>query len=88
MIKYGYNINVTHGWAIYKKGSQADPSVSGERYGVGTDEGGIVGTSEWIWMDEEIARRITAALTYFEGTPTEEIERLVSVSVHKTSEIK
>ena len=73
---YDFNLGATHDWAIYRVGSEADPNVRDSRFGSGADDGGIVGSSEWIWLRERNARRITAALTYFEGKSTEEIEQL------------
>jgi hypothetical protein len=65
--KYGYNTNATHDWAIFEIGS-------GE---------GVIGTSEWIWLDEDWARRITAALNYFDGVGTDEIEKLPSIYANR-----
>jgi hypothetical protein len=79
MKRYDYDCDAGHSWAIFEIGSEADPNVPGEYDGVPDERGGIVGTSEWIWMSEDDARRICAALTYFGDVSTEEIERLVKI---------
>jgi len=77
-MKYSYFEDVTHDWAIFEKDSEADPhyrdtNIDGKFVGNPGDEGGVVGTSEWIWMSEDIGRRICAALEYFDGISTERI---------------
>jgi hypothetical protein len=79
MKRYGYNCDAGHSWAIFEIGSEADPDVPSEYNGVPDEQGGIVGTSEWIWMSEDDARRICAALTYFSGLTTEKIEKLAQI---------
>ena len=71
MKKYGYDLNATHSAAIFEKGTEAEKDNNDP----GAD-GIIVGTSEWIWMTKDNARRICAALCYFSETGTDEIERL------------
>ncbi|MCP4360887.1 MAG: hypothetical protein GY796_23000 [Chloroflexi bacterium] len=74
MMRYGYNLNATHAAAIFEEGSEA----AKDGYHDPDTEGLVVGSSEWIWLSEDMARRICAALTYFSEAPTEEIERLVN----------
>ncbi len=74
-MKYGYDINASSA-GIYKKGSEAEEKLKLGFGNCGDDPGLVVGTSEWIWMSEDNARRICAALTYFDGVKTEEMERL------------
>ena len=81
MKKYKYNTDATHEWAIFVEGSEADPDTHSDPdtssdYGVPGNDGGIIGTSEWIWMSEETGRRIVALLNHFEGISTEDIEKL------------
>ena len=72
MKEYGYNIDATHSAAIFEKGTEA---ANGEIH-TGSTPGMVIGTSEWIWLEKDNARRICAALKYFSETETEEIERL------------
>lgn len=74
MKEYGYNLNATAAAAIFEKGSEA-AALDGTRAGPAV-AGLVVGTSEWIWLEDDAARRICAALKYFSETATEEIERL------------
>lgn len=50
--KLGYDNRVTHGWAIYEVGSEADGGSDPD------NNGGIVGTSEWIWLTESNAKKL------------------------------
>lgn len=72
MKEYGYDLEATHAAAIFEKDTEA---ANGQMH-VGTTPGLVVGSSEWIWLDEDTARRICAALKYFSETTTEEIERM------------
>lgn len=72
MKEYGYNLDATHAAAIFEKFTEA---ANGQTH-VDTTPGLVIGSSEWIWLDEDNARRICAALNYFSETTTEEIERL------------
>jgi len=84
MHKYEYKKDVIHDWVIFVNNSEADSyhrdtdylNPKAKTMGSPNDEGGIVGTSEWIWISDENARRICAALEYFRDTPTDEIVRL------------
>lgn len=57
---HGYDANASHGWIIFEKGSEADPNSDAGEYdtGVPSDEGGIIGTSEWTWANEDNLREI------------------------------
>lgn len=72
MKEFGYDVDAVRGAAIFEKGSPADEPHEA----LPGTEGLVVGTSEWIWLKEDNARRICAALAYFSETSTEEIERL------------
>lgn len=49
------DVSPTHGWAIAQEGSKAVGGSSPD------DTGGVVGTSEWMWLSEDDARLIAAA---------------------------
>jgi hypothetical protein len=73
MTKYGYNLDTTHQAIIFEIGTEAaDTSKTHEC----DTPGMIVGSSEWGQVEEDDARRICAALTFFSETPLAEIERL------------
>lgn len=76
MKRYGYDTGASHSAAIFELGSEAAEIAEGGGTCVGSTPGLVVGTSEWIWIKEDDARRICAALTYFSETETAEIERL------------
>ena len=62
---YGYDTDVQHSWAIFEIGSEAAPiNDSGDFKGPGNpeDEGEIIGSSEWIWLTEENAKKVVDAL--------------------------
>lgn len=71
MKEYGYDIDATHGAAIFELETEAS---NGEMHTQSTD-GLIVGSSEWIWLEEDNAKRICAALKYFSETKTDDIEK-------------
>ena len=73
MTKYGYNLDTTHQAMIFELGTEA--ADSSEIHDADTP-GYIVGSSEWGLIEEDNARRICAALTFFSETPLAEIERL------------
>ena len=76
MIEYGYNCDCIQSAAIFEKGTKAEEcALSGESCD-GFTEGIIIGTSEWIWLDEDNAKRICAALQFFSETSTEEMEQI------------
>jgi hypothetical protein len=79
MTNYGYKTDTTHQAIIFEVGSAADTDA---RHNPETP-GLIVGSSEWGWCTEENGRRICAALKYFSGIPTEEIEHMATV--HSTN---
>jgi hypothetical protein len=72
MKEYGYDLDATHAAAIFEKGTEA---ANGKTH-LGVTPGLIVGSSEWIWLGEDNARRICAALKYFSETATGDIERM------------
>jgi hypothetical protein len=72
MKEFGYDTDATHAAAIFEKGTEA---ANGGTH-IGATPGLVIGSSEWIWLDEDYARRICAALKYFSETATEEIEQL------------
>ena len=72
MKEYGFNIDATHAAAIFEKNTEAAKSGTHN----GDTEGLIIGSSEWIWISKDNARRICAALKYFSETSTKEIERM------------
>ena len=76
MKHYGYEVGAEHQAIIYECGTRSHRAVIEGFMGDPDDEGMIVGSSEWGWLTEENGRRICAALEYFHGVPTEEIERL------------
>ncbi len=71
MKEYGYNLTATHAAAIFEQGTEA----SNGKTHTGDTSGLVVGSSEWIWLNKDNARRICAALKYFSETSTEDIER-------------
>ena len=78
MKKYGYDTDATHSAAIYEKGTEAHIHADAGSTCTGHTEGVVVGTSEWVWMSEDTGRRICAALSFFSGASTEEMEELVA----------
>ena len=54
----------THEWSLAIEGSVAhkDPACT-----YGPDHGGVVGSSEWIWLSDEDAARIVACWNACEG---------------------
>lgn len=76
MKRYGFDTGASHSAAIFELGTQAAKAAeAGETCNPSTP-GMVVGTSEWIWLEIDDARRICAALNYFSETETAEIERL------------
>jgi hypothetical protein len=73
MKKYGYNLETTHQAMIFEIGTEAADS---SKIHDADTPGYIVGSSEWGLIEEDDARRICAALTFFSDTPLAEIERL------------
>lgn len=71
---YDYDCSAEHSFAIFESSSPADPKYV--ECGFSNLQGGVIGTSEWIWMTEEWGRRICAALNYFINVPTEKIEEM------------
>jgi len=52
-----FNVDAVHGWSIFQKNSPA----SRQQTGSPDDEGGVVGTSEWTWLEPRNAHLIAAA---------------------------
>tara|TARA_R110000823_G_scaffold191093_3_gene322698 strand:+ start:471 stop:716 length:246 start_codon:yes stop_codon:yes gene_type:complete len=73
MNTYGYNLDTTHQAIIFELGTEAaDSSKLHHRF----TPGAIVGSSQFGIIEEDNARRICAALTFFSDIPTAEIEHL------------
>jgi hypothetical protein len=74
MRKYAHDTHAANGAAIYQIGSPADPAQTKD---CSFDtEGLVIGVSEWVWLTDDNARRICAALTFFHGKSTEEVEAI------------
>lgn len=73
--QYGYNVDARCSAAIFELGTVA----ADREHCTPSTPGVVVGTSEWVWMTEDTARRICASLTYFSGVPVEAIEKMAQV---------
>jgi hypothetical protein len=71
---YGYKLNTTNEAIIF----EIDPEAAEDT------PRGVVGSSEWGWIEEDDARRICAALTFFSEVSTGVIERLAKEPIKVT----